>query len=400
MRTKDKALELRKIRSRIDWMCKHKINAFSPTISPAPKSVQRGEIESIHEGLCYFYERGVQDIVVQKKYMGSYCDIYLHRELDDTYFVSRNGYKIEHINLMEAKMACEELHARFDWTGLALVIVQAELMPWRVLGKGLIDAEFEGYLQAHETRLAYLRSSGLYEKIAMVKGDATFGEFLKARKEMRDVEFKKTYPAHLIRQYCALDCFKMPDLNNYSKGVTVFAEQIKHFAKEDVISFRPFNILKKIFTNGHEEIPNDNHTYSLVNDDDMKALHIHSNESLLAATKEITDWFETLTDRQEEGIVIKPAQAFVKNIPPALKVRNNNYLTMIYGVDFQDDLVRQIQKRNIRGKLACSKNDWALNHKLLSVPYADIHQENFYYKNLMLDRILEEEAEHALDPTL
>ena len=34
------------IKKRIDWFCKNKINAFSPTISPAPKSVERNEIEN------------------------------------------------------------------------------------------------------------------------------------------------------------------------------------------------------------------------------------------------------------------------------------------------------------------------------------------------------------------
>ncbi|QES90708.1 DNA ligase-like domain-containing protein [Rhizosphaericola mali] len=400
MRTKDKSVELRKIKARINWMCEHKINAFSPTISPAPKSVARGEIESIFGGLRYFYERGVQDIVVQKKYMGSYCDIYLHKELDDTYFVSRNGYKIEHINLTEAKMACEELHNRFDWNDLDVVIIQAELMPWNILGKGLIEAEYEGYFEAHETRLNYLKTSGLYEKIQQVKMDIPFQNYLTDKSEMSNGALKKKYPAHVIRQYSALESFQALNLSNYEKGVEVFGKQVNHFAKEDYIYFKPFNILKKVFADGHEEIPNDNSTYKLVNADEMKAFHIDSMESLERIANELYTWFETLTDHMEEGIVIKPLKAFVANLPPALKVRNNNYLTMIYGIDFMDNLSKQINKRNIKGKLACSKNDWAINYKLLSVPHNDIQKENYYYKNLMLDRILEEETESALDPTL
>ena len=42
------------IKKRIDWFCKNKINAFSPTISPAPKSVERNEIESLYEGILWF----------------------------------------------------------------------------------------------------------------------------------------------------------------------------------------------------------------------------------------------------------------------------------------------------------------------------------------------------------
>ena len=54
----DKAI----IKKRIDWFCKNKINAFSPTISPAPKSVERNEIESLYEGLRWFVDRGVKEI--------------------------------------------------------------------------------------------------------------------------------------------------------------------------------------------------------------------------------------------------------------------------------------------------------------------------------------------------
>ncbi|MDR2475290.1 MAG: hypothetical protein LBD45_05480, partial [Bacteroidales bacterium] len=117
---------------RIDWFCENKVNAFSPTISPAPKSLERNEIESIYEAVRYFQENGVQEIVVQRKYMGSYCDIYLTKNLDETYFVSRNGHRINHIDLEAAKESCRALHNRFDWNELATVIIQSELMPWSV----------------------------------------------------------------------------------------------------------------------------------------------------------------------------------------------------------------------------------------------------------------------------
>lgn len=400
MNNRDKIQELRKIRSRIDWMCEHKINAFSPTISPAPKSTGRNEIESIYEGLKYYVQRGVKDIAVQKKYMGSYCDIYLNKHLDDTYFVSRNGYKIEHINLTEAKIACEDLYRRFDWTDLEMVIIQAELLPWNVLGKGLIEKEFEGYLDAHKTRLEYLQSSGLPDKISTVRSGEIYTTFQFDKSELNNAAFKKKYPAHIVRQYNALQDFDMPNLKQYAAGIDTFEKQITHYAKADTLHFKAFNILKKIYADGREEIPNDNSTYTLVNDDEMKLLHFRSDDDMEQNANEIYQWFEALSDEMEEGVVIKPLKAFAKGLPPALKVRNNNYLTMIYGIDFQEDLQRQIKKRSIGSKLACSVNDWAINHKLLSVPYSDIHKENYYFKNLMLDRILEEATESRLDPAL
>jgi hypothetical protein len=400
MKPQDKIQELRKTRTRIDWMCQNKVNAFSPTISPAPKSTEHNEIESIYEGVRYYVQNGVKDIIIQKKYMGSYCDIYLHKNLNETYFVSRNGYKIEHINLEEAKAACENLHHKFEWTNLEIVIIQSELLPWNILGKELIDREFGGYLDAHKKRMEYFETSNLPDKISKIKSGETYTAYQSDKETMSASAFKKRYPAHVIRQYNSLHDFEMPDLQQYNKGVAAYEQQINHYAKTEPLHFKPFNILKKIFTDGHEEIPNDNRTYSIVNEDEIKVLHVDSEKDIETKVAEIYQWFHVLSNEMEEGIVIKPLQAFVKNMPPAFKVRNNNYLTMIYGVDFQKDLQRQIKKRNIRSKLACSINDWTINYKLLSVPYNEIYTENYYYKNLMLDRILEEETENNLDPTL
>lgn len=400
MNNNTKIQELRKIRSRINWMSEHKINAFSPTIAPAPKSIAHNEIESIYEGLRYYVKNGVQDIVIQKKYMGSYCDIYLHKDLDETYFVSRNGHKIEHINLTEAKIACEELYNRFDWTNLELVIIQAELMPWDVLGKGLIKNEFEGYLNAHQQHLAFIQKSRLFEKLLKVQSGTAYTAFQNDRKAMRGKTFREKYPGHVIRQYSALQELNIPDMEQYAHGINIFEQQVMHYGQEAALHFKPFNILKKVYVDGREEIPNDNQTYSQVNDDEMQVLHITDEADIAAKATVIYEWFDSLSDEMEEGIVIKPAQAFVKNVAPALKVRNNNYLTMIYGVHFKSELEQQIRKRSIHAKLSCSINDWAINYQLLQIPYKEINPENYYYKNLVLDRILEETAESQLDPAL
>ncbi|UAY53974.1 DNA ligase-like domain-containing protein [Arachidicoccus terrestris] len=400
MDLQEKELELRKIRSRIEWMCKDKIAAFSATISPAPKSAERKEIESLYEGVRYYVENGVKDLVFQQKYMGSYCDIYLHKDMDNTYFVSRNGYKIDSINLTEAKLACEDLYSIFDWTDLELVIVQAELLPWHVMGGRLIEREFDGYLKAHQTRLDYYKSSGLLAKTQRVKEGQAFTEFLSDRKALSGKAVKKKYPAHIVRQFDALAAFEPPELQSYAEGTEVYERQIRYYGKEGDLYFKPFNILKKIYADGREEIPNDNLTYSQVNPDEMKVVHIDNVDELQEKLVPVYGWYNALCREMAEGIVIKPQKAFVKGVVPALKVRNNDYLTMIYGIDFLQDMETQIRKRKTGNKMVCSMNDWQINFALLQIPYQDIRTENYYYKNLMLDRILQEKAELKLDPSL
>lgn len=392
--------DLKRLKNRIDWFCENKVNAFSPTISPAPKSPEKGEIESIDKAIRYFYINGVKEIIVEKKYMGSYCDIYLNKNLEDTYFVSRNGHKIDHIDLEEAKEACRELHARFNWDGLNLVIIQSELMPWSALGKGLIENEFGGYINAHQNHYEHLANTDLYKKIAEVKNTEAYKQFIEDKDTLSLKDFRAKYPHHIIRQYESLSEFKLLDLDVYKQSIDIYQTQINHFGQQGDIYFKPFNILKKVLDDGTEEFVNDNLNYKDVNDDEFLHLSITNEEELNKAIEIVYAWFSTLEQDNEEGIVIKPRQAFIKGMPPAFKVRNNNYLTMIYGVNFQDQYDYYINKRNIGRKLECSINDWMLNWELLKVPYNEINKENYFLKNLVFDRIMGEKAEAGLDKRL
>lgn len=392
--------ELRNLKNRIDWLCQNKINAFSPTISPAPKSWERNEIESPYEALKYFFDNSVTEFVVQKKYMGSYCDIYLTKKLEDIYFVSRNGHKILHIDIDKAIIACQELHNRFEWSNLSLVIIQAEMLPWSALGKRLINNEFWAYQQVHSKYLDYLKNSNLYEKIESIKKSESYLKYISDKNTMKDKDLKNEYPSHIVRQYQAIKSFTMLDLEKYEDGLRIFTEQISHFGIETDFEFKPFNILKKVYDDGKEIIVNDNQSFKEVNNDKIMTFEIKSMEELLNQSELVTHWFNELTNNKEEGIIVKPRKAFINGLPPGFKIRNNQYLVMIYGIDFINNYSANMQKRNISKKVNCSINDWAINFDLLNVKYKDIHIENYHIKNLFYDRIMGEQIESTLDKRL
>ena len=388
------------IKKRIDWFCKNKINAFSPTISPAPKSVERNEIESLYEGILWFVLNGVKEIVIEKKYMGSYCDIYLHRRLEDTYLVSRNGYKINHLDQEQCLRALQGLHDRFYWDGVELRIIQSELMPWSILGKGLINNEFSAYYISHEIHAEYLVQSSLYEKLQKIQQEPAYLSFVADAKVLSAKELKDKYPMHIIRQYQSIRDFKFLDLPHYQQNIQLFKRQLDIFGKEAAPFFKPFNVLKEVYTDGREHFVNDNLSFQQINDDDFLHYQFADREDFEAKYPQIRAWVDQVNQSDEEGVVIKPRTAFLPGMPPAFKVRNNDYLTLVYGVDFQDRLQEQIAKRNIKGKLRCSINDWAINAKLLAIPYSELGEENYELKNLVLDRILGEEIENQLDSRL
>lgn len=392
--------DLKRLKNRINWFCENKVNAFSPTISPAPKSIELNEIESIAEAFNYFAENGIDELVVQRKYMGSYCDIYLHKNLDDTYFVSRNGFKITHIDLNCARKACKALHDRFDWSNLSIVVIQAELMPWSILGKGLIEKEYEGYYNAHQNHYNYLSQSNLYDKIEKVKQSDSYKSYSADKQTLSATKLKDKYPSHIIRQYDALTAFTVLDLSQYKESLAVYEKQVNHFGIRGEIYFKPFNIHKKIFDDQSDSLVNDNLSYKEVNDDAFLHFKIDTPQLFEKALKETYTWFASLSENMEEGIVIKPRKAFLRGIPPAFKVRNNNYLTMIYGIDFHDNFGHYLSKRSVKAKIDCSINDWMLNWEILKVRYSEINTENYFFKNLVFDRIMGESVESTLDPLL
>lgn len=390
-----------KIRNRIDWFCKNKVNDFSPTISPAPKNVANNEIESIREAIAYYLKNEVTELVIQKKYMGSYCTIYLKRNLADTYFVSRNGHKIDHIDLEKAIKSITALHEKMlaQFPDFDTILIASELLPWKILGAGLIEKEFIGYYDALKTQHSYLKEIGLFEKMKSVKSSQAFLEFSSDNNTMKSKEYRSKHKPHVIRQYQALLDAKMPDLDKQEISLQVFKEQIDVFGKDEDVHFKPFTILKVVFETGKEYFPNSNLTYELVNEDAFLHLKFEENNTE-ENIKIVYDFFNKLTVENEEGVMIKPAKNYIKGIPPCFKVRNNNYLTMIYGVNFHNDFEHYLDKRNIRKKLEQSINGWEINQKMLQIPYKNLNEENYLMKLLLLKRINEEEIEKNLDPRL
>ena len=70
-----------------------------------------------------------------------------------------------------------------------------------------------------------------------------------------------------------------------------------------------------------------------------------------------------------EGVVVKSLQA---TEIPYLKVRNEQYLTLVYGPHFREPSVYSVmvQKKNIHHKLKQSEIEWKLGKKMLCIPYS------------------------------
>jgi hypothetical protein len=390
-----------RVKNRIEHFVQNQINDFSPTISPAPKNYERNEVESLYEGIQYFLNNGIDELLIQKKYMGSYCSIYLKKNHNDTYLVSRNGHLINYIDNEAANKSLEELHAKMLilYPEFKTMIIASELLPWSAMGKGLIEREYLAYHDAYKTHFEYLSESDLYEKIEKVKSSPAYIEYIADTKSMKESEVKKKYKPLIVRQYNSMTNMKILDLKIQEESLAIYHRQISHFGVEQPIHFKPFTILKIINNDGKEFIPNSNLTYAEVNNDTFLHLKFDENNHTDNIEKAYS-FFNQLTELNEEGVMIKPVQAYHQGLAPCLKVRNDAYLTMIYGINLAQDYGYYLNKRNIKRKLEQSIIDWKINNEMLHVKYKNINSENYLMKLLVLKRIEQEDIESTLDKRL
>lgn len=371
--------EKRQLETRIAWMFKNKVQYFQPTISPAPK--HNGVIESV-EGALEYYKPFTDKVIVQKKHMGSYCLMYLNRDHSKSYFQSRNGYIIDHIEGLHG--ASVEIHdvlfaehnSTVEW-----LLVEAELMTWKTMGSGLIEREYGNYARLHKERITYLSSSGVYEKINKLKE--------------QNVWEKDGLKQHEQRQYNSVRDINT-DLATYQSSWDLYQRQYEIFGLKEGLYFEPFSVLKTIKKDGTHTVGSSNaammRTLGSLSSTDAKLFDVSDTEG-------IQRYFDAIKTDEHEGIMIKPLNRIV-GIAPTLKVRTKAYLQLIYGLNFDRDYEYYYEKRNVKWKTRTSTAMYEIAMMMLHTPLSQIKPTNKRYEQLLYKVVGEENYLKTLDNRL
>ncbi|WP_236645819.1 metallophosphoesterase [Brevibacillus sp. VP] len=388
---------------RIEYVLEHKINYISGTMAPADKDIQQNELESLQKGLSYFRKHGVEQVVLQPKYMGSRCNIYLHQDIEQCFAVSRNGYKIKQVDVTEMY---EQLHQKFSPYMLdkhiSTIILDGELLPWKALGEGLIEKEYKVIDTAVGLELDFLQENGFAEALKELidKYDST--AFETERQHLGKKELAKLYGDATYQSYKWISHVKDTQiaLEEQKKAWQTYHEQLQLYGESGELTYKPFTILKMIYQDGTEEIPAwpTSQLFGFVSSDEYLLLDLTEDHYLEKAT----DYFTKLTTKQRmEGVVIKPEKLHA-GIAPFIKVRNPDYLTLIYGYDYQFPYRYQklINQKQTRKKLQTSIAEFELGQQMLHVTNAEISLENEAYKQVVANLLFEEKKEKELDPRL
>lgn len=390
-------------KKRIRYVLKNKINFISGTMSPSDRDLETEDLESLKQGLLYFKEKGVEKAVLQPKYMGSRCNIYLDREIQNCFASTRNGYKINHVDLSTVYEALLEKYKTYmDKNNLQTLVLDGELLPWKALGKGLIERKFEVVEKAIGNEIMFLKENGFEENFEKLveKYDAT--NF--------DQEEVKSSKKELIKKYGHTDysTFKhlkealrtKESLDTHENAYQVFSEQLRIYGQDAPLEYKAFSILKEINLDGQEKMPEmkSSEMFALLSDDTALTLDLTKEDSFEKAEVFFND---LTTEKKMEGVVIKPEENS-PGVAPYMKVRNPNYLTIVYGYDykFPHKHKKLIKQKNIWRKLKTSIAEYNIGQEMLKFKLGDISPENKEYRQVVANILFETSKEKEIDPRL
>ena len=392
-------------RERIENLIENKVNFLSGTMSPCDKTGT--SLESIEFGIEYFKSKGVFDIVMEPKYMGSRCNLYLFSDNEKSYAISRNGHKIEIdlTNIFE-KMR-NRLKNFIDWNDTKLIIIDGELMPWSALGEGLIN-EFKSVGDNVDIENKFLRENNFDKHFCSLKEKFLTSGFQKERNELSKGKMAEKYGNAIYETFKNLDAFQsFIPIEKREKENEIYKKQLELYGRKGKLDYKPFAILKIVKLNGEEiiyynekdsEITNFS-MFNLLNSDGCHRYNLENKEEIEACKKQ---FYRYTTDEGHEGVVLKPNRLDERKVAPYLKVRNPNYLTIIYGYDYLTTEKHKIlvNRKSIKGKLKTNVREWRKGLNMLTVKYEDIRQNNEELKKLYASFLFDEAEEKTLDPRL
>lgn len=388
---------------RLHYCSRHKINFISGTMSPADKDDELQELESLERGLNYFRQRGVGQIVLQPKYMGSRCNIYLQRDVEQCFAVSRNGYKIKRVDLTGIyNKLLQKFGGYMQEHNIAMLILDGELLPWKALGEGLIDRQFRPIAKALETELAFLQHNGFEAAYHKLIADYEASGYAQEQHRSSKTVLSEKYGAAIYQNYKYAHESRAGyvPLSRHIEAYATYSRQLELYAAAAEMEYKPFALLKIVYEDGQEQIPNwkTSEMYAFLSDDQMLVLDLAEPDCLERAM----DYYAQLTiEKQMEGVVIKPEQRDAATVP-YMKVRNPEYLSIIYGYDykFPHKYRKLMKQKNIAKKLRTSLNEYQLGMRMLEIPFAEIAPKHEAYQEIAANLLFETAQEREIDPRL
>lgn len=328
-----------------------------PTMSPSETTREPGLLEHPAEAFAYFRSQGVPTVICEEKHMGSRAVVIVCR--DEAAARTRFGVDGEGIGICVSRtgrrffddLSLEQeflstISAALEKSGLwdALetdwVCLDCELMPWSAKAQELLKQQYAAVGAAATASLPQAVAA-LGQASAHTSGMGPLLEKYQARQAAAG-QFVEAY-----RRYC----WPVSGLAGYTLA--------------------PFHLLA---SEGRTHTDKD-HEWHMAT---LAKLCMADDTGLLLATPHKTisvteaesvaegiAWWEELTNRGGEGMVVKPLDFIASGprglIQPAVKCRGREYLRIIYGPEYTalENLTR-LRSRGLAGKRSLALREFAL----------------------------------------
>jgi protein phosphatase len=332
-----------------------------PTMSPTETTTQPGLLEHPAEAFAYFRREGVARVVCEEKHMGSRAVVIVCRNgetarrrfgvVDEGIGIcyTRTGRRFfedekiekEFLEKVRAALDAADFWKEFqtDW-----VCLDAELMPWSAKAQELLRQQYAAVGAAAQASLK--EAVAALEQLAANNGSA---QPLVERYKLR-LEAANLY-VDSYRRYCW-------PVNSISD-----------------LKLAPFHLLA---TEGQVHTQRD-HVWHM----EKLAEVCKAGDGMLLATSyklvDVTDpasiedatrWWEELTGRGGEGMVLKPFDFIVRGrrglVQPAIKCRGREYLRIIYGPEYLlPENLERLRNRGVGTKRSLALREFALGIEAL-----------------------------------
>jgi protein phosphatase len=327
-----------------------------PTMAPSDTSREEGLLEHPAEAFDFYRRNGVTKLVCEEKHMGSRAVVIVCRDEatatarfgvagEGTGIVyTRTGRRFFHDAAWEHELLARvraALHAGGFWQTLETdwVCLDAELMPWSAKAQALLLQQYGPTAAA-----ARIGLSAALQALQQAEGRGIGADGLRKRYAAR-LKMAESYSA-AYRRYC--------------------------WPVESTSDFKlaPFHILA---TEGAVHVDKDHGWHmetladlcsedaTLMRATPYKVVDLDDEVSCSGAIA----WWEKLTERGGEGMVVKPWDFVVMSrkglVQPALKCRGREYLRIIYGPEYTDpDHLARLRERGLGAKRSLALREFAL----------------------------------------
>ncbi len=343
-----------------------------PTMSPCETSRAEGFLEHPAEAFSHFLAAGVPKVVCQRKHMGSRAVVIVCRDeevvrkqfgiLDDGIGVvyTRTGRRffddreterslLSRVRLAMDKSGFWETHAT-DWACL-----DCELMPWSEKARQLLQTQY--------APVASAARASLDEAIVCLGRAAGRGDLVRSFETPPRSSARSADVDVLLSRFIA----RRGMIEQYA---TAYGHYCWAVASLDDLKLAPFHLLA---TEGKVHVERDHvwHMESLrqlcesdaglLLSTPYKVVDLISPENQAAGTL----WWEELTAKGGEGMVVKPFEFVTKGkrgfVQPAVKVRGREYLRIIYGPEYTaTEHLERLRSRNLGAKRSLALREFAL----------------------------------------